>query len=71
MPVCKTYNDKLAPQVLVDALSRGATQQFDLNQLEAQGMTVRILKLEQVSDGLPNNPQNGLQLVGFLQLRPQ
>jgi LmeA-like phospholipid-binding len=64
-------NDKLAPQVLVDALSRGATQQFDLNQLEAQGMTVRILKLEQVSDGLPNNPQNGLQLVGFLQLRPQ
>ncbi len=68
-------NDKLAPQVLVDALSKGASQQFDLSQLEAQGMTVRILKLEQVSDGLPSHPQNGLQnglqLVGFLQLRPQ
>ncbi len=61
-PVIKA-DDKLAPQVLVNSIFKGVNRQFDLNQLEAQGMTVRILKLEQV--------QEGLQLVGFLQMRPQ
>ena len=56
-------NDKLAPKILVDAITKGASQRFDLNQFEAQGMTIRILKLEQVREGL--------QLVGFVQLRPQ
>jgi hypothetical protein len=61
-PVIKA-DDKLAPQVLVNSIFKGVSRQFDLNQLETQGMTVRILKLEQV--------QEGLQLVGFLQMRPQ
>jgi hypothetical protein len=60
-PVIKA-DDKAAPQVLVNSIFKGVSRQFDLNQLEAQGMTVRILKLEQVKDGL--------QLVSFLQMRP-
>ena len=61
-PIIKV-NDKLAPQILVDSLSKGASQRFDLNQFEAMGMTLRVLKLEQV--------QEGLQLVGFTQIRPK
>jgi LmeA-like phospholipid-binding len=61
-PVIKA-DDKIAPQVLVNSIFKGVSRQFDLNQFEAQGMTVRILNLEQVPDGL--------QLVGFLQMRPQ
>ncbi len=61
-PVIKA-GDQLAPPVLVNSIFKGVSRQFDLNQLEAQGMTVRILKLEQI--------QEGLQLVAFLQMRPQ
>jgi LmeA-like phospholipid-binding len=61
-PVIKA-GDQLAPPVLVNSIFKGVSRQFDLNQLEDQGMTVRILKLEQT--------QEGLQLVAFLQMRPQ
>ena len=61
-PIIKV-NDKLAPQILVDSLSKGASQRFDLNQFESMGMTLRVLKLEQVREGL--------QLVGFTQIRPK
>lgn len=56
-------NDQLAPPFLVDTIAKGVTKQFDLNQLEQQGITARILRLEQVG--------NQLSIVGFLQLRPQ
>ena len=61
-PIIKV-NDKLAPQILVDSLSKGASQRFDLTQFESMGMTIRVLKLEQV--------RKELQLVGFTQVRPK
>lgn len=60
-PIVKV-NDKLAPQVLVDSLSKGASQRFDLNPFESMGMTIRVLKLEQIG--------TSLELVGFTQVRP-
>ena len=60
-PIVKV-NDKLAPQILVDSLSKGASQRFDLNPFESMGMTIRVLKLEQIG--------TSLQLVGFTQVRP-
>jgi LmeA-like phospholipid-binding len=56
-------NGQPAPEKLVRAFAEGASQRFDLRQLEKSGITARVLQFQV--------DQQQMQMAAFVQVRPQ